>query len=83
MNSIENRAAVDTSPLVSDMLPQESSPEAVQDEVLIDPTFIVYLRRQQDLQTRQLSAPKFIPACTSGVSSSPIVITCQSTTDYN
>ena len=62
---------------------QESSPEAVQGEGLIDPTFLVYLQQQQDLQTRQLSAPTFIPACTSGVSSSPVVITCQSTTDYN
>ena len=55
----------------------------MKDEGLIDPTFLVYLRQQQDLQTRQVSAPMFIRACTSGVSSSPIVITCQSTTDYN
>ena len=53
----------------------------MQDEELIDPTFLVYLRRQQGLQTRQLSALTFIPACTSGVSSSPVVITCQSITD--
>ena len=32
---------------------------------------------------RQLSAPTFIHSCTSCVSSSPVVITCQSTTDYN
>ena len=63
------------------MIREESSPEAVQDEGLIDPTFLVYLRRQQDLQTRQLSAPTFISACTSGVSSSPVVITYQSATD--
>ena len=81
LNSIENRAALATSPLMGDTLPQESSPEAVQDEGLIDPTFPVYLRRQQDLQTRQLSAPTFIPAFTPGVSSSPVVTTCQSTTD--
>ena len=55
----------------------------MQDKGLIDPTFLVYLRRQQDLQTRRLSAPTFIPACTSGVSSSPVVITCQSTTHCN
>ena len=55
----------------------------MQDGGLVDPTFLVYLRRQRDLQARQLSAPTFIPACTSGVSSSPVVITCQSTTDYN
>ena len=83
LNSIENRAAYATSPSMGDTLHQESSPEAVQDEGLIDPTFLVYLRRQQDLQMRQLSAPTFIPACTSGVSSSPVVITCQSATDYN
>ena len=52
---------------MGDTLPQESSREAVQDEGLIDPRFLVYLRRQQDLQTRQLSAPTFIPACKSGV----------------
>ena len=51
LNSIENRAALATSPLMGDTLPQESSPEAVQNEVLIDPTFLVYLWRQQDLQT--------------------------------
>ena len=62
-------------------MPQESSPEAVQDEGLIDPAFLVYLRRQQDLQTRPLIAHTFIPACTSGVFSLPVVITCQSTTD--
>ena len=83
LNSIENPAAYATSHSMGDTLHQESSPEAVQDEVLIDPTFLVYLRRQQDLQPRQLSAPTFIPACTSGVSYSPVVITCQSTTDYN
>ena len=83
LNSIENRTAYVTSPSMGDTLPQESSPEAVQDEGLIDPTFLVYLRRQQDLEMRQLSAPTFIPACTSGVSSSPVVITCQSATDYN
>ena len=83
LNSIENRAAYATSPSMGDTLPQESSPEAVQDEGLIDPTFLVYLRRQQDFQMRQLSAPTFIPACTSGVSSSHVVITCQSATDYN
>ena len=83
LNSIENRAAYATSPSMGDTLPQESSLEAVQDEGLIDPTFLVYLRRQQDLQMRQLSAPTFIPACTSGVSSSPVVVTCQSATDYN
>ena len=55
----------------------------MQDEGFIDPTFVVCLRRQQHLQTRQLSAPTLIPACTSGVSSPPVVITCQSTTDYN
>ena len=55
----------------------------MQDEGLNDPTFLVYLRRQQDLQMRQLSAPTLIPACTSGVSSSPVVITRQSATDYN
>ena len=81
LNLIENRAAFATSPLMGDTLLQESSPEAVQDEEMIDPTFLVYLRRQQDLQTRQRSAPTFIPACTTGVSSSPVVITCQSTTD--
>ena len=68
---------------MGDTLPQESSPEAVQDEGLVDPTFLVYLRRQRDLQTRQLSAPTFIPACSSCVSSSPVMTTCQSTTDYN
>ena len=76
LNLIENRAAYATSPSMGDTLPQESSAEAVQDEGLIVPTFLVYLRRQQDLQMRQLSSPTFIPACTSGVSSSPVVITC-------
>ena len=83
VNSIDNRAYLSTSPLMSVRLPQESSPEAVQDGGLVDPTFLVYLRRQRDLQTRQLTAPTFIPACTSCVSSSPVMITCQSTTDYN
>ena len=82
VNSIDNRADLSTSPL-GDTLPQESSPEAAQDEGLVDPTFLVYLRRQRDLQTRQLSAPTFIPACSSRASSSPVVTTCQSTTDYN
>ena len=83
VNSIDNHADLSTSPLMGDTLPQESSPEAVQDEGLVDPTFLVYLRRQRDLQTRQLSAPTFIPACSSCVSSSPVMTTCQSTTDYN
>ena len=83
VNSIDNRADLSTSPLMGDALPQESSPEAVQDEGLVDPTFLVYLRRQRDLQTRQLSAHTSIPACTSCVSYSPVVTTCQSTTDYN
>ena len=83
VNSIDNHADLSTSPLMGDTLPQESSPEAVQDEGLVDPAFLVYLRRQRDLQTRQLSAPTFIPACSSGVSSSPVMTTCQSTTDYN
>ena len=68
---------------MGDTLPEESSPEAVQDEGLVDPTCLVCLRRQLDLQTRQLSAPKFIPASTSCVSSSHVVTTCQSITDYN
>ena len=80
VNSIDNHADLSTSPLMGDTLPQESSPEAVQDEGLVDPTFLVYLRRQRDLQTRQLSAPTFIPACSSCVSSSPVMTTCQSTT---
>ena len=83
VNSIDNHADLSTSPLMGDTLPQESSPEAVQDEGLVDPTFLVYLRRQRDLQTRQLSAPTFIPACSSCASSSPVMTTCQSTTDYN
>ena len=83
VNSIDNHADLSTSPLMGDTLPQESSPEAVQDEGLVDPTFLVYLRRQRDLQTRQLTAPTFIPACSSCVSSSPVMTTCQSTTDYN
>ena len=74
VNSIDNRA---------DTLPEESSPEAVQDERMVDPTFLVYLRRQLDLQMRQLGAPTFVPASTSCVSSSSAVTTCQSITDYN
>ena len=83
VNSIDNRADLSTSPLMGDTLPQESSPEAVHGEGLVDPTFLVYLRQKRDLQTRQLSAHTFIPACTSCVSYSPVVTTCQSTTDYN
>ena len=83
VNSIDNRADLSTSPLMGDTLPQDSSPEAVQDEGLIDHTFLVYLWRQRELQTRQLSAPTFIPASTSCVSYSPVVTACQSTTDYN
>ena len=83
VNSIDNHAELSTSPSMGDTLPQESSPEAVQDEGLVDPTFLVYLRRHRYLQTRQLSAPTIIPACSSCVSSSPVMTTCQSTTDYN
>ena len=68
---------------MGDTLPQESSPEAVQDEGLVDPRFLVYLRRQLGLYTRQLSAPTFTPACSTCASSSPVVTTYQSTTDYN
>ena len=42
LNSIEIRAALGTSPLMGDTLPQESSTGAVQDEELIDPTFPVF-----------------------------------------
>ena len=78
VNSIDNRADLSTSPFMG---AEVSSPEAVQDEGLVDPTFLVYLRRQLDLQTRQLSASTLIPASTSCVSSSPVVTTCQSITD--
>ena len=65
VNSIDNRADVSISPLIGDTFPLESSPEAVQGEGLIDPRFLVYLRRQLGLHTRQLSAPTFTPACSS------------------